>query len=231
MPRHIIVFDLDDTLYSERQFAVSGFRACERWLEEKFGVGSVVEEMTRLLDDGHMRSLFELVMAARVPGLSPRDVEDFIDIYRLHTPEITLYPDAERALDRFCAEGPIGLITDGQHEVQSAKVEALDIAHRFHHIVYTSALGGRSFSKPHPLSYEQMEAALKRAGAGDGRFVYVGDNPAKDFLTPNHRGWLSIQVLRPQRIHSRAVAVEGGAARHVIETLDDLAAVLAAETA
>lgn len=229
MPRHTLVFDLDDTLYSERQFAISGFRACEKWLEEKHGVTGVVEEMTRLLDEGHMRSLFELVMAARLPALGAQEVEEFIDVYRLHAPEIALYPDAERALDHYGASGPIGLITDGQHEVQSAKVRALDIAHRFHHIVYTSALGGRSFSKPHPLSYERMEQALTEAGAGDGRFVYVGDNPAKDFVTPNKRGWLSVQILRPQRIHSRAVTAEGGAAHHVIETLDDLPALLAAQ--
>lgn len=228
MPRHTVVFDLDDTLYSERQFAISGFRACEKWLEQKHGVTGVVDEMTRLLDEGHMRSLFELVMAARVPSLAPQDVEDFIDVYRLHEPEIELYPDAERALAHFSAAGPIGLITDGQHVVQSAKVKALDIEHRFRHIVYTGALGGRAFSKPHPLSYEQMEAELSKAGASDRRFVYVGDNPAKDFVTPNRRGWLSVQILRPLRIHARAIPAEGGAAHHVIDTLDDLPAILAA---
>ena len=221
----IIVFDLDDTLYSEREFAISGFRACERWLERKHGVGDVVTEMTRLLDEGHMRSLFELVMAARVPGLGPKGVEDFIDIYRLHDPEIALYPDAVWALDHFGRQGPLGLITDGQVEVQSSKVRALGIGERFKHIVYTGGLGGRAFSKPHPLAYEQMEAALGKGG-GEG-FVYIGDNPAKDFVTPNARGWISVQVLRPNRIHARAAMAEGGAAQHVIETLAELPGVLA----
>ena len=221
----IIVFDLDDTLYSEREFAISGFRACERWLEREHGVGDIVAEMTRLLDEGHMRSLFELVMAARVPGLGPKGVEEFIDIYRLHDPEIALYPDAVWALDHFGRQGPLGLITDGQVEVQSSKVRALGIGERFKHIVYTSGLGGRTFSKPHPLPYEQMEAALAKGG-GD-RFVYIGNNPAKDFITPNARGWTSVQVLRPNRIHARAATVEGGAAQHVIETLAELPRVLA----
>ncbi len=224
MPRHTLVFDLDDTLYSERQFAISGFRACERWLETRFGVGGVVEDMTRLLDDGHMRSLFEISLASRVPGQTPELVEAFIDIYRLHPPEIELYPDAAWALDHFEALGPLGLITDGQAEVQSSKVNALAIAGRFHHIIYTHALGGRAFSKPHPLAFEQMEQALS---GQVGRFVYVGDNPAKDFVVPNARGWISVQVLRPQRIHARAQPAIGGQAQYVVEQLTELPGLLA----
>ena len=69
-----------------------------------------------------------------------------------------------------------------------------------------------------------MEAAL----AGDGGpFVYVGDNPAKDFVTPNARGWISVQVHRPQRIHARAQTAPGGAPQHELASLDELPALLA----
>jgi putative hydrolase of the HAD superfamily len=228
MPRHVLVFDLDDTLYPERQFAISGFRACEQWLIERHGpaVAGIVPHMTQLLDDGHMRPLFELSLKARVPSATDKDVDAFIDIYRDHQPEISLYPDAAWALDHFGDQGPLGLITDGQVEVQSSKVRALAIAPRFRHIVYTSGLGGRGFSKPHPLAFEQMEAALAPHVTPGARFVYVGDNPSKDFVTPNARGWLSVQVLKPFRIHSRATAVPGGEPHHVIEALTQLPDVL-----
>ncbi len=230
MPPPIIVFDLDDTLYSERQFAISGFRACERWLVERHGEtgAGIVPRMTELLDAGHMRSLFEITLADRMPASSPQDLEAFIDVYRLHEPEIELYPDAAWALDHFGQPGPIGLITDGQHIVQSSKVRALGIADRFAHIVYTGALGGRAFSKPHPLSYEEMEKAIGITGR---QLVYVGDNPAKDFVTPNARGWISVQIVRPHRIHARAQTAAGGAAQHVIETLKDLPQIIAGTTA
>lgn len=222
----IIVFDLDDTLYSERQFAISGFKACERWVEHRFGaqVAGLSEEMTRLLDVGHMRALFEVSLRRWVPDATAADVEAFIDVYRDHEPDIALYPDAAWALDHFASRGPIGLITDGQHSVQASKVAALGITPRFAHIVYTSALGGRSFSKPHPLSFERMEAAL--ASASSSRFVYVGDNPSKDFVTPNARGWISVQVIKPYRIHARAEPVPGGEPHHVIEALTELPAIL-----
>lgn len=226
MSRPVIVFDLDDTLYAERDFAISGFKACERWLEQHHGVGGIVEEMTRLLDAGYMRQLFVDVLKDRVPHSTDAHLNQFIDIYRLHDPEIALYPDAAWALEHFGAHGPLGLITDGQEEVQSSKVRALDIARRFHHIVYTGALGGRAFSKPHPLSYERMEAELRATGA-TGRFVYIGDNPAKDFVTPNARGWISVQVHRPQRIHARAETAPGGAPQYELHSLKELPALLA----
>ena len=102
----------------------------------------------------------------------------------------------------------LGLITDGTHRVQAKKVAALGIAAHFQEIVYTHALGGRAFAKPHPKSYEQVEQALGAAGA---RLVYVGDNPSKDFIVPNARGWTSIMVERPEtrRIHAHAKVAAG----------------------
>ena len=108
------------------------------------------------------------------------------EIYRTHEPKISLFDDAHWALGHFAQEGPIGLITDGTTEMQTAKVKALAIAGSFEEIIYTHEGGGRDFHKPHPWSYERMETAIGQPG---DRFVYVGDNASKDFLTPNARGW------------------------------------------
>jgi putative hydrolase of the HAD superfamily len=219
MERLRIVFDLDDTLYPERMFAISGFRACERWAQDRLGAGQMVERMTGLLDAGHMRSLFEIVLAEALGDAADSHVEAFIDVYRTHEPDIALYDDAAPALAHLGSVSPLGLITDGSHAVQAAKVKALGIEPRFTKVIYTSALGGRGFSKPNPLSYEIMEQAI---GAPGDRFVYVGDNPAKDFITPNARGWTSIQIVRPQRIHHRAETAAGGAPQHTIQSLAEL---------
>lgn len=222
MARRVLVFDLDDTLHSERAFALSGFRAAERWAEGELGVGGLVDTMTRLLDEGHFRELFQMVLAERLPAHRPEQLEAFIAAYRDHEPEITLYDDADAALSHFGALGPLGLITDGSHAVQERKVRVLGLDPRLQHRIYTYALG-RAFAKPHPRAFELMEAAL---GSPGDTFVYVGDNPAKDFVAPNARGWLTIQVMRPQRIHHRAVVAEGGAPYHTIQSLDELAGLL-----
>ena len=47
----VLVFDLDDTLYPERDFALSGFKAAERWASAELGLApGLAREMTRLLD-------------------------------------------------------------------------------------------------------------------------------------------------------------------------------------
>ncbi len=220
-----LVFDLDDTLYPERQFAISGFQACERWLIHQHGVGQdIAQEMLRALDDGLMRHLFDAALYRHLPDRTPEQLSSFIEIYRLHQPNIQLYDDADQILARYRADGcTMGLITDGQDDVQSSKVRALGVEAYFAHIIYTHALGGRAFSKPNPKAFQVMEHSLGRPG---DQFVYVGDNPAKDFVAPNQMGWITVQVDRENRIHAGAQTAEGGEPQHMIDTLADLPAVL-----
>lgn len=225
MSELVLVFDLDDTLYPERQFALSGFRAAERWAEATLGVKGLAADMTGLLDRGHLGELFRMALAARLPDHAPEHLAGLIDAYRDHEPELALFEDAAWALSHFSGTATLGLITDGTHHVQAKKVEALGIAPHFREIVYTHALGGRAFAKPHPRGYEMVEQSL----GGDGRrLAYIGDNPSKDFVIPNARGWTSVMVERPQarRIHAAAAVADGGAPHHTIASLTELPALL-----
>ena len=225
MSRLCVVFDLDDTLYPERSFAVSAFADAAAWGKEKHGIAGLDVEMTRLLDDGHLGTLFPLALERR--GIDRAHASDLIELYRSHQPvTLALYDDVLPVLAHFEASGPIGLITDGTVGVQQAKVRALGLQQRFSEIIYTHALGGREFAKPHPASYEALVQAV--GGPGD-RFVYVGDNPAKDFVSPNRMGWTTVQIVRPRRIHSSAEAISEGSAHHVIETLTELPKLLNAD--
>lgn len=224
MSRLHVVFDLDDTLYPERQFAISGFKAASRWAEAEFGVKDLHVEMTQLLDSGMLGRLFARVLERHVPDHEPHHVQAFHEAYRRCDPDLTLFDDARHALDHFEALGPIGLITDGTLIMQQKKVGALGIAPRFAKIVYTDELGAnRAFFKPHARAFEIMEAALGKPG---DRYVYVGDNPAKDFIAPNARGWTTVQVVRDGGIHDATRVVEGGTARHRITSLIELPSLL-----
>jgi len=225
MTTMIVVFDLDDTLYPERQFALSGFAAAELWAQTALGVAGLAVDLTRLLDAGHLGQVFRLALAERLPDHRPEHVEGLIAAYRSHAPRLTLFEDASWALAHFAAHTKLGLITDGTHSLQRRKVEALGVATQFHDIVYTGALG-RAFAKPHRQGYEMIAAAL---GSGNDRFVYVGDNPAKDFVAPNALGWVSVMVDRPgvSRIHAGAKTAPGGEPRFTVPSLRQLPAVLA----
>jgi len=221
----ILVFDLDDTLYPERQFALSGFAAAERWAQSSLGLTGLAGDMTRLLDQGHLGQLFRLALSQHLPDHLPEHLDGLLAAYRNCAPTLALFDDAAWALCHFGSQLKLGLITDGTHGVQRRKVEALGIAHHFREIIYTDALGGRAFAKPHQQSYQCMEAAL---GGGNDRFVYVGDNPAKDFVAPNARGWITVMIDRPgvQKIHAGAKPAEGGWPHHTVASLAELPAVL-----
>ena len=40
------------------------------------------------------------------------------------------------------------------------------------------------------------------------QYIYIGDNPKKDFITPNRLGWTTIGILDSgQNIHSQDVCI------------------------
>jgi putative hydrolase of the HAD superfamily len=231
MPKLCVVFDLDDTLYAERDFAVSAFGAADRWAEATHGVTGLGQDMTALLDAGHLGQIFTMVLQAKLPNYAAADLDALRREYLTHEPErLSLFDDARTALDHFTERDDVtlGLITDGTAAVQAAKIAALGIRERFEHVILTGALGAsRAFHKPHPLAFEQMQAALAKPG---DRLVYIGDNPAKDFQAPNRMGWTTVQVDRPSqaafKIHRGATPLPDGGAQHVVTTLDDLVSLI-----
>jgi putative hydrolase of the HAD superfamily len=168
-----------------------------------------------------------MALRARQPAATTDDVQQLHDIYRQHEPSgLALFEDGAFALEHYARQGDIGLITDGHLVMQSAKVRGLGIGPRFRQIIYTDTLApGRSMAKPHPRAFELMRDAL---GAAGDRFVYIGDNPAKDFVSPNTMGWTSVWVDRPGGIHHGAEQAPGGSPQHTIRSLRQLPEVLGA---
>jgi putative hydrolase of the HAD superfamily len=228
MPRLHVIFDLDDTLYPERQYAIAGFRSAARWAEAELGLKGLDVEMTEMLDSGMLGKMFATVLSRHAPEHTPEQLRQFHEAYRrAEDPELTLFDDAAEALLRYERQGPIGLITDGTHYVQARKVKALALEQRFAKIVFTDTLGdNRAFFKPHPRPFEVMAAAL---GAPGDRYAYIGDNPAKDFVAPNAMGWTTVLVHRDHpRIHDVTKVAPGGEPQHTVDTLAALPDILGA---
>ena len=228
MPPLHLIFDLDDTLYAERDYAIGGFRAAAAWAQSTLGATVSVDRMLGLLDEGQLGKLFATVLGEAKPDHSDDDVKNFVRAYGQHEPRLHLFPDAVDALTHWQARAKLGLITDGHAATQHAKIRALDLAPRFRHIIATGALGpDRAYHKPHPRAFELMQTSLGQAGVG---FVYVGDNLSKDFVAPNALGWKSIWIDRPshraQRIHKHTTAPEGGEPHITVHDLRELTKVL-----
>lgn len=215
----VIVFDLDDTLYLERDFARSGFRHVSRAFADRLGSAErSAELMLHHFDGPNRRRVFDATLESLGRPADAALVGEMVAAYRSHEPAIALLPDAERALARLAGR-PSGLISDGDAAMQRRKISALRLAGRVGTMILTGELGP-GMGKPHPRAFEEL---ARRAGASAGECVYVGDNVAKDFVAPNALGWRTVRVVRPEGIYVDAVASAGGAPRETIRSLDELA--------
>ncbi len=214
-----VVFDLDDTLYSERAYVFSGYRAVADAFADRLNAPfDPAERMRALFDSPDRARVFNAILAECGFDDDPDLVRDMIDVYRNHRPTISLFADAEDALSRLSSVYRIGIITDGYAVTQHAKIDALNLRNRVDEIIVTDDWG-RKFWKPHARAFEEM---ARRLSVPHEACLYAADNPAKDFVAPNALGWRTVFVNRPGGVHVRNPAAPGGAAGTTITSLDAL---------
>ncbi len=176
-----IVFDLDDTLYSEYDYVKSGFRAVANELEHVCSVSGAYDELLKLFDE-HREKVFDRY--TEINGLTGLSVTRMVETYRKHVPNIVLADDVKKTLASLRASSyKLGIITDGEPNRQRAKISALELADIVDKIIVTDELGGKEFRKPNPKAFELMIAALRIA---PGEMMYIGDNPQKDFAVKKY---------------------------------------------
>jgi putative hydrolase of the HAD superfamily len=190
-----IVFDLDDTLYLEHEYVVSGMRAVGAWGESAIGIDARrgFTELLALFEQGVRGTTFNLWLRSHNRE-SPDLVAAAIDVYRRHEPLITLFPEVAPLLGELRTRYKLGIVTDGYLDVQRGKLAALGLG------MYVDATvvcdeAGRAAWKPNPHCFRLMLERL--GGIPPDRAVYVGDNPMKDFLGARRAGMASVRVRRP----------------------------------
>ncbi len=194
-----ITFDLDDTLYLERDYVRSGFRAVAAYAVQDSAIAA--DDAFGFLWGGFCAgvrgSAFDALLA-RYPELATRrGVPDLVRCYREHTPTLAFLPEMEALLQHLQAEGvPLAVISDGPLVSQAAKAEALGVARYADPVVLTDAWG-QDFWKPHVRAFERVAEAF---GLPAEQLVYIGDNPAKDFHAPVQLGWRSVRLRLPGQV-------------------------------
>jgi len=215
-----IVFDLDDTLYPERTYVLSGFCAVSTWAEEHLGIpaNQGFTELHRLFDEGIRGNTFNRWLESH--GLKPdRWVPQMVQVYRKHNPQIAPYPEVPELLQRLSPRYRLGLVSDGYVKVQKRKLAALNLTSCFDVLVFSDEWGREAW-KP---SSRPFEIVLERLGVTGSEAVYVADNPHKDFLGARQVGMWAVRVRRPDGLYSHLEPPSPEHAPHVeIETLSDL---------
>lgn len=189
----VICFDLDDTLYKEIDFLKSAYK------EIAIAVGQP-EAAEKMLDWYYAKvNSFEKLIETY--GLSIT-VSDCLKIYRNHFPDISLDAGAKEFLNELKEKGAkLGLISDGRSITQRNKIKALGLEGFFDIEIISEEFGSE---KPSLKNYQAvMDKFPERQ-----KFIYVGDNPTKDFIAPNQLGWKTYCLENDGRnIHEQSMSL------------------------
>lgn len=171
-----VIFDLDDTLYSEKAYIKSGYKSVSDYLG-----GGYEQQLWNYFIQGK-KTIDELAKALERES----EKNKLLEIYRTHKPNIHFYDGVEDLFRKLRHKGiKIGIITDGRPDGQKNKIEALDLKKYVDDIIITDELGGTQFRKPNDISFRIIQ---NRWRLPFEQIIYVGDNIEKDFQAPRQLG-------------------------------------------
>lgn len=176
-----VIFDLDDTLYSEKQYVRSGYKEVAKLLGDE----ALADRLWTFFENGKP-AIDELLNEL---GCMRRK-EECLEAYREQIPEIKLYDGVVELIQTLKDRGiKVGIITDGRPVGQRNKIQALGLDSLIDDIIITDELGGTQFRKPCDIAFRIIQ---RRWGIPFEQLVYVGDNAEKDFQAPKQLGMRSV---------------------------------------
>lgn len=171
----VVVFDLDDTLYSEKEYVYSGINYLEKYIYKIYN-HNFNGDLRKAYNDGNDF----LQIACNRLNLSKETKLSLLWIYRLHNPRIKLAKGIKRSLNSLNRmKATINILTDGRSITQRLKINSLGINDI---PVYIS----EDFRSEKPSTKRFLEIQNKYPYK---KFVYIGDNPKKDFIAPLKLNW------------------------------------------
>ena len=191
-----VIFDLDDTLYPERRFALSGYAAVAAQVADGTGIPAdavyrfLVQRFRRAGRDGLLQALCAAF------ALPVADIPGYVETIRTHPPRLR-YPSRSRAvLAALRGRGHrLGVLTNGLPSTQRGKIAALGLRRDVDAIVYAQECAPAG--KPARACFT---TALGRLGVAAPRAVFVGDHPEKDIAGARaaglHTVWLPGRATR-----------------------------------
>lgn len=178
----VVVFDLDDTLYKEIDYVLSGRKYILKLIEKVLGK-SIVKSFDEILSCPSSDDLWEKLCIDFEFPLSFKD--SMLWAYRLHTPKIKLENNVKNTLKNLlsCVKG-IAVLTDGRSITQRLKLKSLGLE-------WLPCYISEEWMSEKPE--EKRFVAIEKRWP-NSQYVYVADNILKDFIAPKSLGWLTLGV-------------------------------------
>lgn len=190
-----LLFDLDDTLYDEKQFVKGGFTKVAEFIEDKIKIDKDLfyKILIEIYNEGIRGNIFNLALEKVNIVYDENIIRTMVKIYHEHNPKIKLDKGIRSLLIKLRGIYSLGIITDGYFEVQKKKVQALKLEELFDSIIYTDEYG-KEYWKPRVYGYK---LALKKFKVLPEEAVYIGDNPHKDFIGAKKAGIVTVRITQP----------------------------------
>lgn len=191
-----IVFDLDDTLYKEINYVKSAYRYIATVLSKKgFHADEIYSCLLSSFSNG--KNAFEEINKKFNIDIP---ISKYLEWYRFHFPSIPPQKGLLEIMKLLRSHDiPIGIITDGRSITQRNKIKSLELDKFINddNVIISEEFGSE---KPCLSNYIYFSKKYLQAK----KFIYVGDNPQKDFVTPNQMGWLTIGLMdNGENIHTQ----------------------------
>jgi putative hydrolase of the HAD superfamily len=193
-----VVFDIDDTMFLERDYVRSGFDHVGLTIGRSPGEAeNIARWLWHAFESGVRGDTFDQLLAS-FPYLAERaSLQELVELYRGHQPNIVMVPGMTEVLDSLRELGlRLGALSDGPAISQRAKAVALRLERWLDPILLTGAFDHPAFAKPGTAGFQSISESW---GLGGPSIAYVGDNPMKDFIGPHRLGWATIRL----RIHGQ----------------------------
>ena len=196
LSKFVFVFDLDDTLYNEMDFVLSGFHYVSNYfnkeLRKKYHIKQKVN--SNLLYK-YFKNNPSTVFNQLSNDFGPFEIDILVDLYRKHFPKLKLSNDTKTLLEYLKSDTDLSIITDGSYKTQANKIKALKLDRYFQtkHIFINDRI---KHHKPSEYSFKVVENTFPNK-----KYIYIADNNAKDFIAPNNLGWETFHITRKKAIY------------------------------
>ncbi|OGH72381.1 MAG: hypothetical protein A2921_04440 [Candidatus Magasanikbacteria bacterium RIFCSPLOWO2_01_FULL_43_20b] len=186
----LVVFDLDDTLYNEKEYVLSGFKAVANFLSKTTNIApqeiyaALVESFVLHGRGKNFEYFFEKYNLPKV------DCDLLVKIYREHTPDIKLFVESELVLEHLKKKFTLAILTNGWEDAQRNKVFALKLGHYFDSIFFAQEKG-LEFRKPDPRCFLNI---LRHYKFKPEEVLMVGDDLFSDIEGADRLGFGAFHI-------------------------------------
>jgi FMN phosphatase YigB (HAD superfamily) len=192
-----VVFELEDTLYSSKDYVRSGLRAVADELPQ---VHNCYNRMCAMFEKG----MLPINTILKEEGMDLKEhLRYYLDIYNEHVPRIALYPGIEELFHELRRKKLfLAIVTDGKPVAQRNKIKALNLESMVDEIIITDELAGNGnvheFRKPNDIAYLIMR---RRLDVPLRNMAYVGSDAKLDFEAPKKLGMVCYQYMNEDKLY------------------------------